>query len=1138
MRLRVRAAGVLIIWALAAGTLAPLAPAAPAAQAAATATSAPLRYFEVGNTMELANDAQTQSVPELVAMPSGDFALAYFEGIYTYSGVPSIEVHNGTTGARTAGLFSAAGGSQYDSWANTTARGAYTAVDGTGRLLRVSWGFAFPSSAVSLSGYNATGAASLGPVSVGTTPYYTSAAAIAVGRNNTVHVVHYDGQVRYSVLRANGTWAVHNVSVQGASSGLFPPHIVYDAAAGRMVIAWSSPLSGATVMAVEPNGSVAWTYPFTMSGANMTLAALPSGDVVVVYVDNTAMRALRLDRDGALAAGSVAIEPKAAGARAPRATVMSGSEVAVVYSDYSDGSDLDVFAMAFDASTMSATIPATRVSSDRASNSNPAAAFLKDGSLWVSWQNETTYYYANISGARLVPRWSGFSLEASEASLQIPRGEPVDVAVKVSSLVNESTDYDLSVGFYPYGGPTNWTGTVMDAAGALPSPALSLGASVLQWVTMRIDAPVVDPSGYGAIALLLVTDHHRGGPPLALRVNITVVQGHRFAVSPSDANVTALPGGVASLSFDVRAIGTVAEAGVPMAVSAPPPAGWSLSLQPANLTAAVGEGVNVTLSVGVPGNAPSGQTYCARLRVQHPNDPFSLATAGFCVRVALVAAPTLDPPALAQEVEPGGAALSVWTLTNVGNAASPISCAVGVEEELPAGWQSAVDPDSAPLGGGGSATAVLSVTAAPLALGGMTVNLTLSASCVGGSAYGVAHLRIVVRDVHLVQWRAAGISGDASASGASTFTVSAENQGNVREPVSVTIDDAPPGWEVHSSLTVAGAPATAVAPYDSGTVSVLVQAPPNTLADTYLITVSLVAGDLPPQGVVFSVRVPKAYGVEASFTASPAHVGPDGQVRVVGAVRHTGNTADTYTLRVDVADLQSWGWRALYRPDGGNESELHGSLLLAALENGTLTITITAPREPVGFHIAIKVNLSSARGPSAEFVAQVDVVLPDLTIEVTGDPSGREGEIAVQLQVVVANRGEAASGATQVVVRLDGADQASGPVRALQLGETAALWFNFTATLRAGAHEISVVVDPGTAPGASPVNGRVFERNEANNLASVPFALEAAPPTNNPPPSNVNTIGSSSTALIVIIAMAAGTAALVVVRLRMGRRRQ
>ena len=1114
--------------------------ASPSPMAAVTATQAPFRYFDVGGTRELVSTTGSQSIPEVIALPSGDFAVGYLDGFYNYYGSPAFSVYNGTSGARAAGQFDVSGAYQWDSWANTTSRGAYTALDQLGRVARVQWAYAFPNSLVTVKVMDQSGLVAIPETRVGTTPYAASAATVAIAGNNSILIVHYDGQVQYSVMLANGSWGFRNATIDSSSVGQFAPQMVYNGAAQRAVVAWGTRAAGGVVVGVEPNGSVAWTHAFALDGANMTLAALPSGDTVVMYAGADALHAFRLDGDGNVVKADTALDTEGARVRAPRAAVMEGGEVAVVYGAVGEGTDLDVWAMAFNATSMQVTINATQVCNDLASNTNPTAAFMADGALWVAWQNESSTWYANISGARLVPRWAGFELSSPEGAVQVPRGETWDVPVTLRSLVTEDSDYDLGVAFAAYGGPTNWTGSVMDAAGTAVLAKASLGPLASLDLTLRVRGPVVDPAGYGALVSLLAADGNRSATPLNLRVNLTVFAGHRFAVTPADQNLTALPGSLTNITFAVRNAGTMDEVDASLAlVPAPPAGGWSASFAPAEVSAAPGETVTVVLAVATPANAAAGQSYCGRLRAQNANDPFSLASAGFCVRVALVAVPGIDPPSLAAEVNAGEGAVTVWTITNTGNAPSPIVCAIAIRDPLPAGWAGMVDPDTSPLRGGQVGNVVVSVTAPALAGGGTQLNVTLKATCAGSSDFAEATFALRIRTVHNVQWRSAGGTAEANATGAGIFQVTAENLGNVDEPVTLEVGVAPPGFTVET-LWTGGNSAGAIPAHSTGTVSVAVQAPAGTPSGNYAVQISLETTESPRQAYSFTLRVMPVYGLLANFSATPAAVGPEGVVQVLAHIEHTANTQDTYVLKVEVGDIQAWGSKAVFLPAAGNASEVRGSISFAAFQRGLLQINLTAPREPSAEHVMIKVTLSSPRGSTVVHYWEVEIVLPDLTVSLEGALEGVEGLRTLSFNCTVSNGGVALQADVALTVYLDGVALDTSIVsKGMGQGESVDIAFEKQIMITAGRHEVRVTVDPPGRPGTSSVYGAAFERSEGNNSAGFAFTLDprAQGPGGASDPNVTTPAGGGLLGIVILALMAAGTAGYAVVRMKMRRGR-
>ncbi len=1118
--------------------LVPISAVGTAAQATYLVSAPAQRFFEVGPSLALVDNGKAQGFPEVFADRAGGIVVSYLEGFYSYWGSPVFTRFNATTGEAAAGPFAIMASVQYDSWGNTTARGAYAALDSQDRLLRVAWAYAYPDAPVSVKGVDLAGATRLSERVVGQTPYLASAAAVAVGASDTIHFLYYDTAVRYSVMAANGTWLLRNATIANGTSTKYAPQLAYDAPAGRMIASWEqNGGGGGFVSAVEPNGSVAWTRSIAMPGANLSVVATQDGGVFAVYVGTGALYAMKYDRDGNVVVAPTKIVASAPSARTPRPVQMGGSEVMVVWSDVTDGRDLDVRAMALNATDLTETISPTLVSTDDNPSVNPRAAVDGQGAVWVVWQNETSAYTASVRGARIFPRLTGFSLETPAAEVTAVRGDVASVPVRLENLVAVAGEYNFTVTPYPQGGPTNWSGWVEDAAGLAVS-GVAIPGNTAASLSIRIAAPVVDPPGSNAWVELAVVDRHRPDAPLILTLNVTVIAGHRFDLLPADQTVDAVPGQPTAVAFLLRNNGTVAESAVPLGLSAPPPPGWAASLSPATFTAGLGESAAVTLTVTPTAGALSTESYCARVRVQNPNDPFSLVTAGFCVRAALVSDPQLTPGSFGVVVDPGVAASTSWTITNVGNAGQGIACSVAVREELPSGWSLTGSPAMVRLAGGAASTVPIGITAPPQALGGTVLDLTVRSSCEGTSLFHDAAFAVSVRALHAVNWRTAGSTGEANSTGAAVFTVNVENNGNVAEPVLSLTAGSPPGWLVTAQLWVAGAVATEVPPWSAGVVWVTVRAPPNATAGAEHVVMQFSAGSGAPISLDFTVRVPKVYGIRAVFNISADALTAGGSVVVEALVEHLGNVGDAYTLRTEVDAPQYYAVETSFEPaTTGDPSGLVGSsLALGAFSKGTLRITLSAPRDPIGDRVGLHVTLTNQQGNSARFDADLRIELPDLAVSFPDAPLGPIGGAgSMTVRVRVANAGDAASGEVQLWLSLDGAVVGKESVSALAPQGSAVV--TFTVNVTEGSRRLEAVVDPRDAPGVSRVYGAVYERSEENNTAFAPFTVGAPAPAP-APPKNVSTAAAPSVGWLAAVALAAGVAALIVLRLKMRRKPQ
>ncbi|HKZ59068.1 MAG TPA: CARDB domain-containing protein [Candidatus Thermoplasmatota archaeon] len=1087
------------------------------------------RYLDVGGAVELVSGSNVQEVPEPFAESGGGLVLGYLGG--SFPGWTSPKLQRFEWGnANPVGLeVDLAPGLQYDTWGNTTARGAYAALDAADRMARVYWSYAFPAQAVNVKVVDLAGSTLVADRRVGTTPYGTASAAVAVGANASVHVVRWNTSLLYSRMAANGSWTATNLTLYSDGGTGFPAQLAYDRPAGLMLVAWASRAGTGYVRALNENGSAAWgPVSLGTTAANLSVGAVGDGGVVAVWSDGASVHAVKLNATGGVELADRVVFASEPEAQTPRPVLLPSGEVLVVWSSAAGGGGLKVRAGALDAADLSVVAAASSVSLGAESDVNARAAAAPDGSVWVVWQNDTGAYTSTIWGAPLRLRWTGYRVAVDAPDMTLIRGEVGSVPLAFASLSPEAVNLSVGAVVSVGAGPTNWTAGVVNATTGAPVADLGLEAGESAGLSLEVRGPVFDPTPYRAVVRVQVADVHRPSVVLDLRVNVTVVAGHRFQVDPADQNVTAWPGATANLTFTVRNTGLADEQGVPLALSVPPfdPA-WSAALSAADFTAPRGASQAVVLAVTPPVDASAGESYCGRLKVQNPNDVFSLATAGFCVRVGLVARPVVTPDFQAVEVDPGGSTRPAFAMLNEGNAGQPVDCTLGLVESLPSGWTVLGSPFGARLAGGQTAAASFEVAAPGNAPGGQVLNLTVRGTCAGSVAVGEARVEITVRSVHSAAWRSQGTAVDADASGAASFEFTLENMGNVGEAVEVEVVASPPGFTVESALSVGGTPAEEVPAFGQGKVALRVQAPAEAPSGSYQLTVRLRAGAMDPWNLSLTVRLPAAYGLEAAFNASGLDVGPSGVVGIEGALRHLGNVRDIFVVTVRVDAPQYWGVDMRYERGDSNDTSFlgTGTLTLAPYARGRLLLEITAPREPVPVSVPVTVVLSSARGPTASFATVVRVVLPDLTVTVESLPQGfADPELAGEVVLRVANAGQAASAPTGLRVLVDGSIVLVDEVPSV--GPGLSVFLRVPLTLKAGAHALALFVDPKDEPGASPVVGRVYESDEYNNEARVNFVVEERPPSEPAPEAApVTTSPPASMGLLALVPILAGAGA-------------
>jgi hypothetical protein len=349
----------------------------------------------------------------------------------------------------------------------------------------------------------------------------------------------------------------------------------------------------------------------------------------------------------------------------------------------------------------------------------------------------------------------------------------------------------------------------------------------------------------------------------------------------------------------------------------------------------------------------------------------------------------------------------------------------------------------------------------------------------------------------------------------------------VPERVVLTVANIPLGWAQSGALFVGDTVAVAVPPFSTGSFHFAVQAPAATLAGSYAVNFSLATDQGAAYTAAFTVRVPKTYGIAAAFAPANASATPAILLVFEAPVSHLANTADSYTLRVDVAAPQVWIWKADFVPDGGGASSYFGATLaLDPFATGTLFVNLTVPREPYVGDVSVTISLSSARGPSLSFTAPIRILLPDYNVEILSVPDAL-GASGAGVTVRVWNHGNNSVVPLLLRVSFDGQATPTSDVGPLLPGQSVDIVVPWEPG--PGEHTVVATVDPTDAPGAHPVYGSIFESDDHNNGATKSFTIEgpAEGPSDGGTTPGFTTAPRGDALMLVLFIVAAGGAALV-----------
>jgi uncharacterized membrane protein len=870
---------------------------------------------------------------------------------------------------------------------------------------------------------------------------------------------------------------------------------------------------------------------------------MADGSISVVWLNMgyNDLYLIRVSSSGAVLSWSRLLISNLSGMQQPYAVAGPDNLLLVAYSANGSGSS-EIFVTGFNVSSFAQTYNVVRLANDSFAASEPYAILGLDGELWVTWINHSTVFYpGDIMFSRLTTRRSSLALHTALETVEVSRG---GVALVNFTVVNNGTAHVevlVSSWFAPLVGPTNWSVEGTDSSGEPLPPSVQIGAGEAASLYFRVVPPVADPVGYIGRLWLGASEAGWALTSLNLSVDFLVVQGHRFEMSPRYAEVTALPGESAGFAFLLRDTGWFDETIRLDGLLVVPPPSWPVRFSANAVPLAPGEEATLWANMSVPANATWNERVCGSFGVSIPTDPFVNASAGFCVVVALVATPALAFDVPSVEIPPGGSASVVLSLTNVGNAREPVECRLDTVQAFPAGWYSMGLPAVIPLEGGETGEVQVDFLAPTGALGNERVDVVVEAACPEGGSTGRANFSLVVEAVHAVKWAVQGDALQANETGWATFAVTIENLGNVPEPFSWQPLEFPMGWSV-SAIPAGMDPSAAVFPaFSTASVRVEIHAGESSLAGTYIVDISLVAGQEPPFRRTFHVTLPVRHDLTGRFLASSSVVGPGEDLTITGEVANPGNADDTYSLVASTDGAWGWGWKAEFVGEQGSGQLVGTQLILKAFGRGTLTVTFTVPGSPFPGLVEVSVGLSSPHVATVGASFSVAVELSDLLARWASIPNGTanptlSGNATLQVEFLRMR----APATVAVEVFLDG-DRVWNDSLHVPAG-TGVLNVSVPLVLGAGEHRLEARVDPRDSRGGDPRWGVLFESDETNNDAVAALAI-GSPPTSpgggdeRPPAENAAMGGATFVLASILGGVVAAAVGIVVWRRRAGRRR-
>ena len=1089
------------------------------------------------NPVETFVNGTVLGYPEISFDGSGNIVLAYHEngsatfarfvGTTTQPAAPPTQVSNRTT---TDSVWSEIG------------RGPHAALNGLDQIVTAYWDYIDPGTfladRVYVAGNGLDGAVVLNETMIGETQsFFWPAPSVAIGLNDSIYVAREVSADDYNfssigldILAPDGSPVYPTLTVFNDSSVNHYPQLVADLPRSRLILAWFNDNGEERIVSLALNGSIIWgPISVAMFSPAFSLTVGPDGSIYGVFIDGPGdLRASKFDQYGTVIVDRRLVsDVQGSWAKVPRCALSPQGDLFIVWEEDEGQGYGDVRAAAVNSLDLTLIGSPGWVSRDPAHSQMPHVAFSPSGAAWVVWRTENSAFGEPdlINGTSLDRRTFSFEAHAPGRDFTVYRGEPNDIAINFTSFSDIQLSYALGYSLSSVRGPWNWTVEFLDAATGRPALTFDLLGNATANALLRVTPPIWDPPGNGLIIFVTVQEVGLTGISVALQLNMTAQAGHLYAFTPSDQNATGLSGSIAQLSYQVRNVGAYEARDLPITLLPAPPAGWSAAISPPTFSALPGEAQVVTLTITSPTSGTTAEVYCGALRLQHPVDVFSASTGTFCSRLALVSDPRITPPTQSITVDHATPVPLRFTLENAGNSALPLSCHVQFLEALPSGWAIVGAPLTVALPRNVPTLVSMTIVVSPPVRGGDRLELTAQATCDGSSLVQHAALVLMVREIHDARWGAPGPTVPTDADGVASFAVTVENLGNVPEALFLGADLIPRGWTVAVDWSVGGVPGVSISPGETSAAIIAVKAPPRVEAGIYRFSVWFGDGASPLSLLGFSVQVPEASGILATFGPNTVSPGPGEVVSFLGHIVHLGNTPDAYQLRVTVDSPQLWLWTAEFIPSAGGQLSVKlGYLDLLPFEEGTLYVHITAPSFPFAGEFEVNISLTKSVQASASFVGFIQMRLPDLQVAIDALPEGLADPLLVGGVVVnVTCTGGLLVENVTLHVSVDGTRVFDSPVGPF-CGPSANS-YEIIVSLGPGPHTVTATIDPNRL-GADPVYGYILESDEQNNAATRTFSVVQAPA--GPPPGSTTPGGAlGGSVWLLAITAAAGAGAVV-----------
>jgi uncharacterized repeat protein (TIGR01451 family) len=483
-----------------------------------------------------------------------------------------------------------------------------------------------------------------------------------------------------------------------------------------------------------------------------------------------------------------------------------------------------------------------------------------------------------------------------------------------------------------------------------------------------------------------------------LRLVVYVKWDRVLDVFCSKMNHLVDPGGTVTFQVSLQNNGELAE-DVMVSFHDIGPSGWTYTPADAIFSLAPDEAAHLKIEVTAPGNAIENEVHSLVLDFKWAD--WSPAHPGMVLRsvVRPTFFVTMELNRTGATVRPGDQAMFNVTVGNLGNQEGTAFVEVSIITN-PGDWTVVLSAETVVLRSGEQRVIQLIVDAPEDVLGGDILIVRLRAYCPTPFSEVERDARIVVKEVHNLDWTTGPITLDLSPGGEGSRALRIGNNGNLYETISFRLEGEGDGWTWWIEQDGSGIDAIRLGPDEGTSLRIWLSAPSDALAGLVRMRLYIELEEFTLGHIDLEATMSRVPELELRILSPQVVVYPGGYYEATFEVYNRGNGPEIVDLSVNSEILES----GIFVVDGVNAT----SVWIQAISSRTVVIRgLTLEDSPLG-EGDISVTATTRQVPAVQVTGPMSIqfVRPELTITaIETIPNSPGINDVITIQVIIHNGG-------------------------------------------------------------------------------------------------------------------------------------